>query len=265
MRVGTWNVEYADVAATNVRRRAAMRRNRADIWVLTETHDCLWPPTGNVSAAHSDQRSFYGTRVKEMSRWVSIWTRYPIIARPRLRGADRERTTIALIKTPVGQVLVYGTVLPWNGDKGRYGMNAEASGWSEHHRVIPLQIAEWKRLRSRFPRAALCVAGDLNTDLDRGGYYGTRRGIAMLRAGLRAQGLYCASAPGRLRRGLLAHPPIDHVVLPAAWSDRTSVVSAWEGRNGKPRMSDHSGLVVEIRGKPDGPGRQPFANSGLLR
>lgn len=246
LRIGTWNVEYADSRATNVRRRSAMRRNPADIWILTETHDALAPPTGNLSKAHSRQRPLYGQRVKGRSRWVSIWTRYPIVARPRLRGADPERTTVAVIHTPIGPVVVYGTVMPWSGDKGRYGLNDEASGWSEHHRVLPLQINEWRKLRRRFPGTALCVAGDFNTDMASGSYYGTKRGIAILRRGLRKCGLFCATEPKRLRRNALIYPPIDHIALPVRWATRTRVVSAWEGRVGNPRLSDHSGLVVEI-------------------
>lgn len=134
MRIGTWNVEYADTAATNERRRAALDANPADIWVLTETHDDL-APSGTFNSVHALQRPFYGSRVKRGSRWVSIWSRYPV-ERVRLEGADDERTVAAMIETPQGRLLVYGTVLPWNGDQGRMGENAEARGWSEHLRII---------------------------------------------------------------------------------------------------------------------------------
>jgi endonuclease/exonuclease/phosphatase family metal-dependent hydrolase len=246
LRIGTWNVEYALTAANNDRRRRIMRTHPADIWILTETRDHLRPGVG-YSPAHSEQRPYYGSSVKARSRWISIWSRYPIIRRAAARNADRERTTTALIKTPLGPLLVYGTVLPWNGDKGRYGQNENASGWSEHHRVIPLQTAEWRYLRATIPNAHLCIAGDLNTDMDTGRFYGTKRGIMLLRNAMKGLRLYCPTNDYKTAKTRLEHRPIDHILLPRAWKHRTRVVFAWEGRIGSPRMSDHSGLVVQIK------------------
>jgi len=67
-------------------------------------------------------------------------------------------------------------VLPWKGDRDRV-----ANDWPEHHRVIPEQCAEWLELRKKYPEALLCVAGDYNTDMGTGSYYGTRQGKALLR------------------------------------------------------------------------------------
>lgn len=91
MRIGTWNVEYADVAATDERRQEILAQNDADIWALTETHDSL-APTDQHQPVHSDQRPLHGRRVRAGSRWVSIWTRYPIIERVMAPNADTERT-----------------------------------------------------------------------------------------------------------------------------------------------------------------------------
>jgi len=245
LRIGTWNVEYADSASTNARRRAVMERCPADIWVLTETHDDLTPGP-QFRASHSEQRPFYGNRVRERSRWVSIWTRLPIVTEVRLAHADHERTVVALIQTPLGPLLVYGTVMPWNGDKGRMGSNLSAVGWSEHHRVIPLQIADWRELRRLMPGTPLCVAGDYNSDMQVGAYYGTACGITLLQQGLKEVGLFCATDTSCVAGGWLAHPPIDHIALPEPWKSRVGLASAWEGRVGSPRLSDHSGMVISI-------------------
>ena len=245
LRIGTWNVEYADNPDTNARRKSVMENCPADIWVLTETHDDL-TPGGEFRAVHSDQRPLYGRRVQPRSRWVSVWTRLPIISRVRLPCSDQERTTVALIDSPLGPLCVYGTVLPWHSDTGRYGQRPYAPNWSEHHRVIPRQAAEWEALRQLIPQAQLCVAGDLNTDMDTGAAYGTKRGINMLRDGLNEVGLYCATHPSILQGGWLERAPIDHIALPLVWKKRVSLVSAWEGRVGSPRLSDHSGMVVAI-------------------
>lgn len=242
LRIGTWNVEYADVATTNARRLKIFDQHPADIWVLTETHDALTPGAG-FEAVHALQRPLGGTSVKPGSRWVSIWSRFPVAAATDVQLDNPARTQAALITTPLGDVIMYGTVVPWNGDKGPGP--EPARGWDEHHRVLPIQIAEWQALQRAYPRAHLIVAGDLNTDMIGGGYYGTKRGIAMIEDGMRACALFCAAEQPRVER--LAFPPIDHVLIPRAWATKARVVDAFEGRIGKPRLSDHSGLVVEAQ------------------
>lgn len=238
MRIGTWNVEYALPKRLDAL-RTVLCDNRADIWILTETHDDLAPP-GCAFVVHSRPRAQNGSRLRPGSRWVSIWSAYPILEQIALDGADHERTVIALLDVGASApMLVYGTVLPWKGDRGKFD-------WSEHHRVIPEQCEEWRILRRRHPDAALCVAGDYNTDMRSGGYYGTCKGIADLGAGLADCGLFCATTLEQVAAGLLQHPPIDHIALPAAWRSKTKVVAAWPSNKGI--LSDHSGLVVSIDG-----------------
>ncbi len=235
MRIGTWNVEYAYTNRLEALRRAITEHD-ADIWVLTETHDDLAPP-GAISVAHSEPRPKNWSGIRLGSRWVSIWSRYPILAEVNRPDADRERTVAALIDIGGQKLLVYGTVLPWKGDRGKFD-------WSEHHRVVPEQCTEWLKLHREYGDAALCIAGDYNTDMGTGSYYGTKAGIAGLRAGLADCDLYCATAPECFPAGLLPRPPIDHIALPLAWSDRVSVANAWPANRGT--LSDHSGLVVEV-------------------
>jgi len=236
MRVGTWNVEYAYQKRLNALHQV-LATNRADIWILTETHDDL-VPENCTHVAHSDPRPKNWSGIRTGSRWVSIWSTFPIIEQVSVASCDRERTVIALLD--IGQakrLLVYGTVLPWKGDRG-------IQDWSEHHRVIPNQCAEWRELRKSYSDAMLCVAGDYNTDMGTGSYYGTKQGIASLRAGMSESELFCATEPDRFPVGKLSYPPIDHIALPRAWQQTTSVVAAWPAD--KQNLSDHSGLVVEV-------------------
>ena len=235
MRVATWNVEYA-----YARRLHALRQkladNNADIWVLTETHDDLAPPNC-LYVAHSKPRPKNWAGIREGSRWVSIWSRYPILANVSLPGSDTERTTCALLDIGNGKtLLVYGTVIPWKGDRGKFD-------WSEHHRVIPDQCAEWLALKQAYPNAELCVAGDFNTDMGTGRYYGTKVGISALRAGLKACDLFCATEPGRIPKGILAFPPIDHIALSLKREHSTSIHAAWDAH--RKMLSDHSGVIIE--------------------
>jgi hypothetical protein len=239
VRIGTWNVEYAYASRLGALREK-LTANSADIWVLTETHDDL-TPTNCQFVAHSEQRPKNSSRIRPGSRWVSIWSRYPIIAEVSLPLADRERTVSALLDLGEGRtMLVYGTVMPWKGD-GKFD-------WSEHHRVIPEQCAEWLELKQKYPNAEICIAGDFNTDMGTGAFYGTKKGIAALRVGLTACDAFCATDPTRFSTGFLPHPPIpliDHIALSIANRDATSVVAAWPAD--KKALSDHSGVIVGVR------------------
>jgi hypothetical protein len=236
MRIGTWNVEYAYQPRLDALHQV-LASNSADIWVLTETHDDL-VPENFTHVAHSEPRPKNWSGIRPGSRWVSIWSKFPIIEQVSLTSSDRERTVIALLDIGQAQkLLVYGTVLPWKGDRG-------IQDWSEHHRVIPEQCSEWLELKKTYPDAMLCVAGDYNTDLGTGSYYGTKQGIALFRVGLSGSELFCATEPDRFPVGKLPYPPIDHISLPIAWRQSTSVVAAWPAD--KKNLSDHSGMVVEV-------------------
>lgn len=238
MRVGTWNVEYAYQPRLDALRQV-LASNSADIWVLTETHDDL-VPENCTNVAHSEPRPKNWSGIRPGSRWVSIWSKFPIIEQVSLASSDHERTVIALLDLGQArkQLLVYGTVLPWKGDRG-------IQDWSEHHRIILEQCAEWLELKKKYPDAMLCVAGDYNTDMGTGSYYGTKQGIASLRVGLSESELFCATEPDRFPAGKLKYPPIDHIALPTAWRETTSVVAAWPAD--KKNLSDHSGMVVDVR------------------
>jgi hypothetical protein len=235
MRLATWNLEHASVGK-NPRRTELLLSAAADVWVLTETRDSLaLSPTH--SAVHSDPRP--RTRVGE--RWVSLWSRFPLLARVEVR--DPSRTVCALFDAPSGPLLVYGTVMPWHADRGP---DDAAKGWTEQHRVVPEQAAEWKALRDAHPNAALVVAGDFNMSLGGPRYYGTKLGKQLLEVGLTGAGLACVTRTEDVPVGLLGKPHIDHIAVPAAWSSRSRVVAAWPGTIDGVRLSDHSAIVVEI-------------------
>ncbi len=144
----------------------------------------------------------------------------------RIDTDDPERTVAVEVTARFGPLLVYGTVLPWGGDPGP-DATCPAKGWSEMDRLLPLQLAEWRRLRDAHPEVPLVVAGDLNMNLGGAHYYGTKRCRATLLDGIRELGLACATTTDKVPVGALRYPPIDHVLVPASWATR--VVSAWEG------------------------------------
>lgn len=243
MRIATWNLEYARGAEKNRRRLELLAEADADVWVLTETHDQL-----DLAAAWGSSWSAVTSTPRPdrtAERWVAIWCRLPI--RHAVPTTDPCRTAAALLETPSGPLLVYGTVLPWHSDRGPDG---SLRNWTEHHRVIPEQGHEWARLRDAFPDAPLCVAGDLNTTVDAPGY-GTRHGRTLLASALDAADLVCPTA-GPAPTAHLAPPYhverafIDHVCVTRALAAGASIVAAWEGTQRGVRLSDHSAVVLEV-------------------
>ena len=109
MRIGTWNVEYAYTKRLDALRQV-IADSPADIWVLTETHDDLVPPDCPFVARSNPRRKNW-SGIRDGSRWVSIWSKYPIIEQVTLPTGDRERTAIAMLD--LGQsktMLVYAAV-----------------------------------------------------------------------------------------------------------------------------------------------------------
>jgi endonuclease/exonuclease/phosphatase family metal-dependent hydrolase len=241
MKIGTWNVEYGQGEQKNALRRHLLDTADCDLWVLTETSDKL-----DLSATHQNVSSQLREGRKQFSeRWVSIWSRLPIIR--KLSVLDEQRTVAALIASPKGQLVLYGTVLPWHSDRNQADANSPVSGWSKHYQVLEEQEQEWRLLQQNFAEASLCVAGDLNVSLGGPHYYGTTHGRLLMKAALRNCGLFCATSFDRIPAGMLKYSPIDHVLLPADWKLFAMVSCAWEGTTGdKVRLSDHSGLAVSI-------------------
>ena len=90
-----------------------MAEVNADIWVLTETFVDRSPgpefrPV--FSPVHPERRPNLD------ERWTAIWSRWPFKAltdpAPHRRG-----TVAAMITTPLGQLIVYGTVIAYHGER----------------------------------------------------------------------------------------------------------------------------------------------------
>ena len=162
---------------------------------------------------------------------MSIWSKYPV-EKLSYALADSERTVAASVHiSPGKQILVYGTVLPWNSDQKYVGAAARC-------RVIDQQAAEWADLCKRCPDAPICVAGDFNSDMGE-----SRRGPKqVLKDVLLASKMYCATEPSRFPTGILPKPPIDHIAMPLSWAN-ARVVSAWPADSS--RLSDHIGIIIQ--------------------
>jgi Endonuclease/Exonuclease/phosphatase family len=240
LRIGTWNVQYARGVAKNRARLELLDSYNAHVWVLTETHDDL-DLSHSHNRVHSEHR--YPT---PGGRWTTIWTSLPVIE--RLPTGDARRCVATRLDAGMaGEVVVYGTVLPWNGDAGP-DATQPARGWDEFHRVVPEQGREWATLRNRYPGATLIVAGDLNQDLGGRHYYGTKACRALLASQLANANLSCLTTTDRFDPGLLQHPPIDHIcAAPGRDRSLTSKAHGWNNVVHDVKLSDHGGTLVSLK------------------
>lgn len=237
MRIGTWNLDHARAPRHDAERLRILHEADADIWVLTETSDRVAPD--GFTPVHSRPRP----NAAQGGRWVTLWSRLPI--RRSIEVADPNRCVAALIDSPIGGLLVFGVVVPWHADVGEPPRDPTPRVWQEQHRVLKGLAGEWRQLQVRWPNALLCVAGDLNLSLGGPRYYGSAQGRSLLEEAMRECRLECATRFDCVPAGALAHPAIDHVLIPTGVVSK--VVAAWEGRTLEgPKLSDHSGLVVEF-------------------
>jgi len=233
-----WNLDHASGKTHDAARIAAISASDPDIVVLTETHDRICPEGEGWSPVHSKPRP----GCEEGERWVSLWV-HPDVAVTGIDTLDPLRTIAALLDHQGRQLLVYATVMPWHSDGGDEPSDPPRANWSEHRRVVPEQVKEWRTLAARYPDASLIVAGDWNTDLTVGSGltrypYGLKEQTAQLVDSASDLGLQIVTSrlkdPGPERDWL-----IDHFALPSNWQAKVTSQSLKVG-------TDHPIVIVKV-------------------
>lgn len=248
LRIATWNLERPKMngIAKNSRRLEKIREIDADLWVLTETSSAI-TLDGYQSLASGSESGYHSTG----ENFVTIWSRWPI--RRRLPTFDSTLTVCAEVDSPVGPMIVFGTIITYAND---VGPNGTARRWEEHRKSIAYHTADWHRLRKEFPDHLFCVAGDFNQSRDGSGWYEDLQSVKMLTSGLDRCSLQCVTEDDMRAIGILqSRASIDHICLSKSLASQVVAVGAWEGRTADGcRMSDHNGIVVDIYAQP---GSQP--------
>lgn len=249
MRIATWNL--ARPRPSSERRPALLDRIEridADIWVLTETLIELSPGSDYFRAAYS---SCSGDRATDEC-WVAIWARRDTRAEPIPVSDTKRAACCKLFRAGGGEFIVYGTVLPWLGDKSQLPLKGADAFLS----ALSVQQEDWRRIRASGPTTPLCVAGDFNQDLlPAGHYYGSNRGRAALRSVLRDHGLICLTGESLdpIASKYAHRACIDHICLAGlpGLADQSGAplfrATVWpcEGLLG-PKLSDHFGVAIDL-------------------
>ena len=229
MRIATWNLERP--------KRGGWKKNpiiqkqidkiNADIWILTETNSIIHPRSTYMGIATSSISGYHHPG----ENCSTIWSRYPIG-----RTFPTFHPSIAVcaeILSPLGNLLVYGTIITWANDRGATGT---AKKWQEHYKSIISHGDDWAKLNQGL---AWCVAGDFNETLSGATGYGTKQGRQMLNQELQRNHLTCVT--DRIEYN------IDHICLSPDWAKRVKQVNTWQGftLDGKP-VSDHYGVYIDL-------------------
>jgi len=192
MRIATWNVERPGDGDSSRTKRilAKLEEIAADIWILTETHETVRPKSGahQVSSPNIEAAPI-SHRVGEHK--VTVWSRWPMLNRYEVSMVNRAAWTA--IETPIGDLIVYGTVIPYHGARWPYGTKRN---WDAHYAAIAVQGAEWGRLRQKYPSSGMCVAGDFNQNRTGAYKYGSKWGRKLLDLALEENGLTCVTQLG---------------------------------------------------------------------
>lgn len=253
-RIATWNVERPKPGTKKTKLALnKIKEINADVLVLTETSNSI-----NLSPEYSAIKSIPFERSPQ-EQWVTIWSKWEIVK--AIETFDPKRTACALIKAPFGELIIYGTIIPYH-MAGVSGIRYEQKGykaWQFHYEDIGSQSADWEKIRSHYPNAHLLVIGDFNQtrdELPKG--YGTNIGREILTKELIKNNLSCLTGLdfGKLQK-LSPHPKtgiirrnIDHICISNDLlnSLKELEVHAWnnftlEGL----AMSDHNGVYIDFR------------------
>jgi len=243
MRIATWNLERPG-PSNRVRIGACLDKIReidADLWILTETHELI-----DLSATHHGAASAPSRRKPRPGEsCATVWSRWPILR--SIPTSDPTEAVCVEVDHPAGPLLVYGSIIAYAGYKGPDG---NSPAWHEHYRSIGWHGLDWKNLRQQFPEHPLVTGGDYNQNRDGARWYGTRKGRDLLTRALEEAGLKCVTEEDFVKTGKLRERhTVDHLCMDTKLAKRVVAVTPWEReRPDGMRMSDHSGILVEIGG-----------------
>ena len=217
-----------------------------DILILTETCD-------EVDLASFGYSSLCTARNCYQKYCSVIWSKYPILNAIQTYGT--ETAVCAVIDTPLGKVIVYGTIITYFGDTGP---NRNSPYWYEHHKAISDHGDDWKRIffDENVCRLPLIVAGDFNQPRDGSRYNRSKDGlnISMLDEQLKRNQLICLTTEDFGLTGKLdvdtvkgyVRSNIDHIcVTTSAFSVES--VGAWNHfTKDNVFMTDHNGVYADL-------------------
>ena len=234
MSLVNWNVQWATPRSrrtTEIRRRVDM--HSPDVICLTETAEDLLSPAGYVIYSQPD----FGYPLRKNRRKVMLWSRYPWERVDDLGDVDMPpgRYVSGVTRTPVGEVRVIGTCIPWSGSRTEdYRKSERKRRWEDHARYLDGLSELMKGVQDR----PFIVAGDFNQRIGQGRYVPHYLRTALEDA-MPRHATIATSALGHTGRRC-----IDHIVLSEGFAaESLSVISNISGES---TLSDHCGAAAVL-------------------
>ena len=247
LKIATWNLQKPVSSARRENIREHIKHQRADIWVLTETHDGFSPGHEFCHSSSAGRDLVDGVpNHKREHRWVSIWSRFDCVP---LQTTDSIRTAAVRISPDAGEpFIVFGTVLPWAGSAWN---GHQSAGGVAFQKALTVQCEDWLQLQHQFPRDDFFVLGDFNQDLvcRPPRYCGTQTNRLALEAALESAMLVALTAAegDPIRRSDDTFACIDHICASRNSRWKVHSTSRWpDGPLPRSGLSDHFGVAAEF-------------------
>jgi len=235
MLIATWNLERPKLRgwARNPRIMDKIKEVEADVWILTETNAAINPGDLYFSLATLPIPKYHSLG----ENFTTIWTTSRLIR--KIQTFDPEFAVCVEIESPLGPMIVYGTIITYANDRGP---NNNSKRWQEHQKSILKHSEDWQRIRSEFPDHHFIVGGDFNQSRDGSGWYEDAESVQLLTNALKQSSLVCVTEKNTK---LVSRSSIDHICISEGMIADFSV---WEGTaDDNQKMSDHNGVMVDLR------------------
>lgn len=253
-RIANWNLERPKKGTKKTQLAInKIQEIDADLLVLTETSQAV-----DLSSDYTATLSTPFDRAPD-EHWVTIWSKWKVLE--AIPTFAPKRTACCLVESPFGQLIIYGTIIPYH-MAGVRGNRYEQTGyktWELHEEDIIHQSSDWQRIHTKYPNADLLVIGDFNQtrdNLPKG--YGTANGRQLLSKELEKNKLSCLTGidfedteqlspdpkKGKVRRN------VDHICVSKQLIDRLDSfeISAWDHFSSNSEyMSDHNGVFIDFK------------------
>ncbi|WP_411376812.1 endonuclease/exonuclease/phosphatase family protein [Flavobacterium psychrophilum] len=223
----------------------------ADIIVLTETSNAI-----DLSEFYPFQISTKSYERTPDEQWVTIWSKWQITK--QIETFDNNRTVSGIIKSPFGDIIIYGTIIPYHqaGVSGlRYG-NLNYKIWEYHEKDLYEQSKNWKSLIET-EKLPLFIIGDFNQTRFNNQGYGTTKVRQILTELLTENDLNCVTEIDFSENYLTEDPikkkirnNIDHICISNNLFRKLNKfeVGAWNHfTENNEFMSDHNGVYIEFQ------------------
>ena len=234
MSLVNWNVEWATPRShrtPEIRKRVA--GYSPDVVCLTETYTELLSPDGHVICSQPNT----GYKTRENMRKIMLWSREPW---ERVDDLGREcmppgRYVSGVTRTPVGEVTVIGTCIPWHGSRIESRRGSERKRlWEDHARYLDGLSELLKEAQGR----PLIVTGDFNQRIGQGKFV-PRVLRSALQDAMPEDVTIATSALGHKGRRCIDHMALSEELA----AESLNVINNIAGAS---KLSDHSGVAATL-------------------